>query len=141
VEATLIIALWSCKDVLANIASKDPDVVHLVSQLIQMSCLLMTGDVFHATNGGILRGLGKQKIVFGLNVLAYLILAVPIGATLAFKLKLGVFGLWWGTIIGCHVSGIVGMCYLYHVDWVHEVNESLKRLSSGGSRPNTDAIV
>jgi len=114
-QAILIVILWPCKDILGNLMSSDEDVAHLVSQLIPISCVFMMGDAFQATTGGVFRGLGRQKLVLWLNILGFWMLAVPLGAILTFVVGLGVFGLWWGMVIGIYLSSIIGIWYLRRV--------------------------
>lgn len=61
-QAVLIVILWPCRDILGSLFSSDEDVAHLVSQLIPISCIFMIGDATQATTGGVLRGLGRQKL-------------------------------------------------------------------------------
>mmetsp|Transcript_569 Transcript_569/g.1125 ORF Transcript_569/g.1125 Transcript_569/m.1125 type:complete len:526 (-) Transcript_569:64-1641(-) len=129
-QAILIVILWPCADILASVFSSDEEVVHLVSQLIPISCVFMMGDAIQATNGGVFRGLGRQKIVLWLNILGFWMLAVPIGAVLTFAVGLGVFGLWWGMVVGIYLSSIFGLWLLSRVDWDHEAKKTLKRLST-----------
>lgn len=129
-QAALIVVLWPCNDVLAGLFSSDEDVANLVSQLIPISCIFMMGDAVLATTGGVLRGLGRQKIVLWLNILAFWIIAVPIGAILTFVAELGVYGLWWGMVIGIYTVSMIGIWYLRRVRWEHEAKKALKRLST-----------
>lgn len=129
-QAVLILILWPCSDILGDLFSSDEDVSHLVSQLIPISCIFMMGDACQATAGGVLRGLGRQKLVLWLNILGFWILAVPIGAILTFPLGQGVFGLWWGMVIGIYISGAVGLLFLHRVDWPLEARKTMKRLST-----------
>ena len=126
----ICVIILPCKDILGNLFSSDEDVANLVSQLIPISCIFMMGDSIQATTGGVLRGLGRQKLVLWLNILGFWVLAVPIGALLTFPLGLGVYGLWWGMTIGIYSSGLIGIWYLKRVNWDHEVRKSMKLLSS-----------
>jgi MATE family multidrug resistance protein len=129
-QAVLIAILLPLKDVLGHLFSSDDDVANLVSELIPISCAFMIGDSFQATTGGVLRGLGRQKLVLWLNLLGFWVLAVPIGAILAFAVDLGVFGLWWGMVIGIYLSAFIGLWSLRRVNWEHEAKKTLKRLST-----------
>jgi len=132
-QAILIIILWPCSEVLGNLFSSDEEVAHLVSQLIPILCVFMMGDSVQATIGGALRGLGKQTLVLWINILGFWVLAVPIGAILTFAVGLGVFGLWWGMVIGIYMSSIIGLCFVYRVDWNHQEDRPLDTTVS--SRP------
>ena len=47
--------------------------------------------------GGVLRGLGRQHLGAAFNIVAYYVLALPLGITLAFRAEYGLQGLWIGT--------------------------------------------
>ncbi|KAL7541350.1 hypothetical protein ACHAWF_006912, partial [Thalassiosira exigua] len=128
--AALIVILLPCREILGNLFSSDEDVAQLVSELIPISCIFMMGDSVQATTGGILRGLGRQKLVLWLNIVAFWILAVPLGAVLTFGIDLGVYGLWWGMVIGIYSTALLGLWFLRRVDWSREANKAQVRLSS-----------
>ncbi len=67
IQAVLIAVLLPCKDILGDLFSSDEEVSHQVSELIPISCIFMMGDAIQATTGGVLRGLGRQKLVLWLN--------------------------------------------------------------------------
>ena len=90
----------------------------------------MMGDAVNAANGGIFRGLGRQKLALWLNVLGFWVLAVPIGSILTFVVGIGVFGLWWGMVIGIYLSSVLGLWHLRRVDWDHEARKTVRRLST-----------
>jgi MATE family multidrug resistance protein len=46
--------------------------------------------------GGVLRGQGRQHLGAFFNMLAYYVLALPLGITLAFRANYGLQGLWIG---------------------------------------------
>ena len=131
-QAVLSIVLWLCKDLLGNLFSSDEEVASLVAELIPISCIFMIGDAIQATSGGVLRGLGRQKMVLWLNILGFWAFAVPIGASLTFAAGLGVFGLWWGFVIGIYLSAAICLLYLHRVDWTEEARRTVKRLSAIG---------
>ena len=75
-----------------------------------------------------------------LNILGFWLLAVPIGAILTFVEKMGVFGLWWGFVIGIYSSGAIALLYLHRVDWKLEARRTIKRLSTIASSRRTRDI-
>lgn len=130
-QAVLSIVLWPCNDLLGNLFSSDEEVASLVAELIPISCIFMIGDAIQATSAGVLRGLGRQKMVLWLNILGFWAFAVPIGASLTFAVGLGVFGLWWGFVIGIYLSALISLWYLYYrVDWTEEARRTVNRLSA-----------
>ena len=50
--------------------------------------------------GGVLRGSGRQYIGAIMNFIGYYIIGLPLGITLAIKVKWGVLGLWIGMAMG-----------------------------------------
>jgi len=139
-QTVLGLILWPCADILGDLFSSDDEVSHLVSQLIPISCIFMIGDAGQAIAGGVLRGIGRQKHVLFLNILGFWLLAVPIGAVLTFVEKMGVFGLWWGFVIGIYSSGAIALVYLHRVDWKLEARRTIKRLSTIASSRRTRDI-
>jgi MATE family multidrug resistance protein len=131
VQMVLIIILLPCSKLLGDLFSSNADVAHLASELIPLSCIFMMGDAIQATTGGILRGLGRQKLVLWLNILAFWILAIPVGSLLTFIGSTGVAGLWWGYVVGIYVAGFIGILALkYRISWTEETKKATKRLSS-----------
>jgi len=131
VQFLLSIIMLLCRDIVGDLFSNDADVVDLVSILIPISCIFMMGDAIQATIGGVLRGLGRQKLVLWLNILGFWVWAVPIGAVLTFVADLGVTGLWWGFNIGIYASAAVGIWYLkFRIGWEEESKKTVARLST-----------
>lgn len=93
VQATLIIMLLPSKRVLGEFFSNTETVSNLVAKLLPISCIFMMADSIQSTAGGVLRGLGKQNLVLGLNMIGFWVLAVPVGAILTFWVDIGVKGL------------------------------------------------
>ena len=135
VTIILIAIIVPFKDSLGSLFTVDEDVTNLVAQIIPIWCIFMIGDSVQAVTGGVLRGLGKQKLCLLLNILGYWVLGVSMGATLTFAAGLGVFGLWWGLVIGIYCTATIGILILrYRMDWQKEAEKSIKRLSTLTSR-------
>ena len=131
VQCVLIAILLPSRHWIGNLFSSDEQVSHLVTTLIPISCVFMLGDSVQATVGGIMRGLGRQRLVLFLNVLAFWILAIPVGSLLTFVGNAGVAGLWWGYVIGIYSAGIVGVTALkYRISWEKEALKAAKRVST-----------
>lgn len=135
VQMLLVIILLPCSELLGDLFSSDEEVAQLAAELIPLSCIFMMGDALQATNGGVLRGLGRQRLVFWLNILAFWILAIPVGSLLTFVGSSGVAGLWWGYVVGIYVAGIVGISVLrLRISWEEEARKASKRISVTSSR-------
>lgn len=148
-QIILIAIIVPFKDSLGSLFTSDEEVANLVSEIIPIWCVFMIGDSVQAVTGGVLRGLGKQKLCLLLNVLGFWVLGVPLGATLTFAAGLGVFGLWWGLVIGIYCTAIIGILILrFSMDWRKEAAKSIRRLSTLTTRStkrngnvDIDAIV
>lgn len=130
-QVTLTIILYPCSAILGKLFSSDKEVSALVTTLIPLSCIFMMGDAPQANTGGAMRGLGRQMMVLALNVLGFWVLAVPVGALLAFATEnVGVAGLWWGFTVGIYSSAFIGALLMMRVDWLQEVKNAKCRISS-----------
>lgn len=76
--------------------SEDESVVRLVAQVMPFVASFQVADGLAGSCGGVLRGLGRQHLGAAFNILAYYILALPLGVTLAFRGGYGLQGLWMG---------------------------------------------
>jgi multidrug resistance protein, MATE family len=71
-------------------------VVRLVAQVMPLVASFQVADGLAGSCGGVLRGLGRQHLGAAFNIVAYYILALPIGIMLAFRAGYGLQGLWIG---------------------------------------------
>jgi hypothetical protein len=77
--------------------SNDESVVHLVSQVMPLVASFQVADGLAGSCGGVLRGQGRQHLGAAFNLVAYYVLALPLGIALAFHWGYGLPGLWIGT--------------------------------------------
>ena len=145
------------KQVYGYLFSNDESVVHLVSQVMPLVASFQVADGLAGSCGGVLRGQGRQHLGAAFNLVAYYVLALPLGIALAFHWGYGLPGLWIGTytpplllfyfifesyfhvyvIIIAPLTGqvvalfIVGTCEYAVVwlgtDWDHEVEKGVLR--------------
>jgi len=129
-QLVLIGFVMGFKNELGHLFSSDDEISDLVSLLLPLMCIFMLGDAVQANTGGAMRGLGRQKLVFKLNILGFWVLAIPVGALLTFVAKTGVAGLWWGFTVGIYSSGILGLLFLrVRIDWDKEAAKYRMRSS------------
>ena len=76
--------------------SDDANVVALVAQVMPLVASFQVADGLAGSCGGVLRGQGRQHLGAAFNLLAYYVLALPLGITLAFRAGYGLQGLWIG---------------------------------------------
>jgi multidrug resistance protein, MATE family len=90
-----------------------PAVVNLTAQLLIVAAIFQIADGVQVTSISALRGLGDVRMPALIAVLAYWVLAVPLGAWLAFRAHWGAVGIWTGLATGLGVAAI-GLAWRFH---------------------------
>jgi MATE family multidrug resistance protein len=85
---------------LARIYSHDPEVIEAAAALLPIAAIFQVFDGTQAVGCGVLRGAGDTRAAAVINLLGYWVIALPIGAWLAFAFDLRARGLWWGLTSG-----------------------------------------
>jgi len=130
VGALVMITMIATKDVYGYIFSDDEDVVRLVSKVMPLVASFQVADGLAGSCGGVLRGQGRQHLGALFNIIAYYVLALPLGITLAFHplTKLGLQGLWIGQVVALFIVGIGEYCVVWFgTDWQKEVERGVER--------------
>jgi len=124
----VMLSLLASKDVFAYLFSDDDEVVHLVSKVMPLVASFQVADGLAGSCGGVLRGQGRQHLGAFFNMLAYYVLALPLGITLAFRVNYGLQGLWIGQVVALFIVGSCeyGVVWL-GTDWEHEVERGMRR--------------
>lgn len=81
-------------------------------------------DTIHGVQSGIIRGLGRQSYGSIYTMFCYYILGLPLAAIFAFKLDMGITGLWLGMTIGCIVLDVGFYAIIQCPDW-HKIAEEM----------------
>lgn len=113
---------------IVSLYSDDSSVLSTAAALLLMCAFFQLFDASQVTAIGTLRGFKDAAVPMVLVLLAYWIIGMPIGATLAFGIGtfegMGVVGFWWGLIAGLALAALM---LLARVAWVakniHEVAE------------------
>ncbi|OLL24415.1 putative transporter [Neolecta irregularis DAH-3] len=111
---------------LGKLFTGDAKVVALVASVLPLSAVFEILDCFSAVAGGILRGTGKQKI--GGYIVAYYLLAMPVGLSLTFKLHWDLLGLWTGMLHALTLVVVVEMIVIFRTDWQRQADEATERM-------------
>ncbi|KAI3600723.1 mate efflux family protein [Moniliophthora roreri] len=132
VGAIVMTTLMIFKDVCGYVMSDDDSVVRLVSKVMPLVASFQISDGLAGSCGGGLRGQGRQHLGAIFNFVAYYIIALPMGITLAFhqNTQLGLQGLWIGKcqVVGLTVVGIGEYLVIWFgTDWDIEVEKGVKR--------------
>jgi MATE family multidrug resistance protein len=124
----VMIALLLAKDVYGYIFSDDESVAQLVSQVMPLVASFQVADGLAGSCGGVLRGQGRQHLGAAFNIVAYYVLALPLGITLAFHWGYGLPGLWVGQVVALFIVGTCEYAVVWlGTDWDHEVEMGVCR--------------
>ncbi|KAF9558331.1 MATE efflux family protein [Agrocybe pediades] len=140
VGSVVMIAMIASKDVYGLLFSDDTDVVRLVSKVMPLVASFQVADGLAGSCGGVLRGQGRQHLGAFFNIVAYYVLALPMGITLAFhpKTHLGLQGLWIGQVVALFIVGIGEYCVVWlGTDWDKEIQKAIERNEREGKRGAT----
>jgi len=116
--------------VFGHLFSDDEAVVALVSKVMPLVASFQIWDGLAGSCGGILRGQGRQHLGAMFNLVAYYILALPMGIGLAFhpRINLGLQGLWIGQVVALFLVGLGEYAVVWlGTDWDREVKLCMER--------------
>ncbi|KAG0210607.1 hypothetical protein BGX31_001861, partial [Mortierella sp. GBA43] len=72
---------------------------------------------------GVLRGVGLQHLGACLNLVAYYLVAFPLGYMLTFRLEWGLHGLWSALCLALCLASAGGLWVIHNTDWKAEVHK------------------
>jgi MATE family multidrug resistance protein len=91
---------------LAGLFIDAPEVIALTASLLVIVGVFQLVDSLQVVSSAMLRGLRDARIPALMGFVAYWIVGLPVGAGLAFGLKLEAIGVWWGLAAGLLVASI-----------------------------------
>ncbi|KAI7863482.1 mate-domain-containing protein [Spinellus fusiger] len=106
----------------------DAEVVRLVATILPMCALFQVADGLSGICGGVIRGLGRQKVAAWINLFAYYVIALPTGYFLTFKANAGLVGIWSALSLALLIASVCELIFLKFIDWDAEVKKTLKRV-------------
>ena len=102
------ILLISTRHFVPYIYISDPQVVEQAATLLLIAALFQVSDGLQVVGLGALRGLEDVKVPSIVALLAYWVVALPLGYYLGFTLHLGAPGVWTGLLVGLTiVAGVL----------------------------------
>ncbi|GAB4817451.1 hypothetical protein N2152v2_004497 [Parachlorella kessleri] len=126
------VVLLIARDSIARPFTHDEDVLAAAARIAPAMAVGLIAAAATAVQLGVMRGCGRQKYGALVNFFANWVLGLPLLILLAFKLKLGVAGLWWGQCIANYVQAMVLALMVARFDWTHESRRAgrlVRRLS------------
>lgn len=101
-------------------------VVELVGATLPILAATIIGDGVNVTLSGVIRGCGRQSLGATINIVTYWGVGIPLAATLAFKVGLGVKGLYLGLLATTSMQGVVMLLILaFFFDWDKEARRAV----------------
>ncbi len=95
------------RDYLPYLYSNSHEVVVLASQLLLLAAIFQIFDGLQVVSLGILRGLADVNKPMIYAFIAYILINLPLGYLLAFKLHVGPAGIWMGFVFGLLCAAIL----------------------------------
>lgn len=103
---TLFVLVFGA-DKIISIFSTDADVIRLSKEVLIFAIAFLFFDGIQGASVGILKGLKDTKIIMITMVLAYALIAIPLGSYLAFSKGIVLKGYWLGLALALLVAAIV----------------------------------
>lgn len=94
------------RTILPTLYINDPEVISMAASLLIIAALFQVSDGVQAVGLGVLRGITDVKIPMIISLVAYWIIAFPVGYGLGFILNWGVQGIWVGLLLGLTIAAI-----------------------------------
>ncbi|XP_043574135.1 multidrug and toxin extrusion protein 1-like [Chiloscyllium plagiosum] len=111
------VKIGAIRNVVGYIFTSDREILHLVIEVVPLCSAFHIFDATAGVCGGVLRGAGKQKLGAIGNLIGYYLIGFPIGISLMFAGKLGVFGLWCGILLCASVQSIIFLMMICWINW------------------------
>lgn len=92
---------------LVSLYINNATVENLATGLLIVAAAFQISDGMQAVGLGILRGLTDVKIPTVVTFVAYWLIAIPLGYVLGFIYDYGVFGIWYGLLVGLTLAAIL----------------------------------
>jgi len=127
--ALILTILMGTKENFARLFNNDEQVVRLTAEVLPYVALFQIADGLNGSQGGALRGMGRQHIGAAVNIISYYCGALPLGIWLAFHgWSLG--GLWLGQCLALYLVGFLEWAIVAFSNWEKQVDNAFKRMDS-----------
>ncbi|KAI8070681.1 mate-domain-containing protein [Gongronella butleri] len=122
------LVLIALRQFVGALFTNDPQIIDFVAKVIPVMSCFQLADGLASVSGGIIRGIGKQRLAASINLVAYYLIAFPLGYYLTFPLHFGLFGLWSGLCIGLFTVALGQIWCVSRVDWQDEALKATHRI-------------
>ncbi|XP_032901611.1 multidrug and toxin extrusion protein 1-like [Amblyraja radiata] len=128
--------LGAVGSMLGNVFTTDKEIISLVAVVLPLVATHQFFDSMVCVCGGVLRGAGKQKLGAIVNLVGFYLIAFPVGISLMFAGKFGIFGYWIGMMC-CVVTQFAFL--LVVIDRINWTEASDQALVNAGVRKDVDS--
>ena len=139
-QVTLGLILLASRHVAAYLFTQDEGIASASAAIFPIMAWCLLGDGINATVAGVLRGAGRQELGAIYNLIAYWVVGLPLASLLAFKAKLGVYGLWIGLATCASLNGCAMGSALVRMNWQREAQRATGRPSEGGENGENEGL-
>lgn len=120
-------AVFFNRRLLGSLFSNSPEVLDISSNILILVAINQISDAFNVVGTGILRGQGRQRLGSILNMIAYYLIALPVGYICGFVLDWKLSGLWAGLILGVFTLAVSEFISIFTGDWNAILIDNLNR--------------
>lgn len=131
------------RSVWGKMYTSDSDTLALISLALPVVGFCEIGNCPQTAACGVLRGSAQPKVGAQINFIAFYLVGLPTAVLLAFKMKIGFLGLWFG-LVAAQASCVCMMVYtLMKTDWKHESKraEELTRVAGETESDDVEASL
>lgn len=98
---------------LPSLYINEEEVIKIASSLLIIAALFQLSDGVQAVGLGVLKGVTDVKIPMIITLIAYWIIALPVGYLLGFVFKLNIIGIWLGLLLGLTIAAVLFVIRFY----------------------------
>jgi multidrug resistance protein, MATE family len=104
------LALSLGRDTLPRLFNEDPAVLTAAAAILPIAGAFQLFDGVQVVASGVLRGMGRTRILAVAHFIAFYVLGLPFAAYFTFERGWGLSGIWWGLCLGLAVVAL-GLVY------------------------------
>lgn len=128
-SAALVVLIIATRYYIPEIFINDAVSIELAGHAMLFLMPYQMCDAVNAVMQGVLRGTGRLSLGAYINLVAYFVLGLPIGAYLAFGMDMGVEGMWLGLTGGIFFGCVVSFVKICETDWKGMADDARVRTS------------
>ncbi|CAN6293831.1 unnamed protein product [Urochloa humidicola] len=115
-------------------ASSEKEIVTYIVRMLPILAVSFVVDGLNGSLSGVITGCGKQKIGARVNLGAFYLVGIPVGALLAFVFHLNGMGLWLGIVCGSISKLALLLWITLRTNWENEAIKAKERVLSSSAQ-------